>query len=43
MPASRPHILVEDLKIGWGSRVLMEHVTFEVAARDHTGDSRRIG
>ena len=30
MPSSRPHIIVEDLKIGWGSRVLMEHVTFEV-------------
>ena len=30
MSSSRPHIVVEDLKIGWGSRVLMEHVTFEV-------------
>jgi phospholipid/cholesterol/gamma-HCH transport system ATP-binding protein len=30
MPPSRPHIVVEDLRIGWGSRVLMEHVSFEV-------------
>jgi phospholipid/cholesterol/gamma-HCH transport system ATP-binding protein len=30
MPASRPHIIVDDLRIGWGSRVLMEHVTFDV-------------
>ena len=30
MPASRPHIVVEDLRIGWGTRVLMEHVSFEV-------------
>jgi len=30
MPASRPHIVVDDLRIGWGSRVLMEHVTFDV-------------
>ena len=30
MPASRPHIIVEDLRIGWGSRVLMEHVNFGV-------------
>ena len=29
MPA-RPHIIVDDLKIGWGSRVLMEHVSFEI-------------
>jgi len=27
---SRPHIIVDDLRIGWGSRVLMEHVSFEV-------------
>ena len=27
---SRPHILVDDLKIGWGSRVLMENVSFEI-------------
>jgi phospholipid/cholesterol/gamma-HCH transport system ATP-binding protein len=27
---SRPHIIVNDLRIGWGSRVLMEHVTFDV-------------
>ena len=30
MPAARPHIVVEDLRIGWGTRVLMEHVTFSV-------------
>ena len=30
MPASRPHIVVEDLRIGWGNRVLMEHVSFGV-------------
>jgi phospholipid/cholesterol/gamma-HCH transport system ATP-binding protein len=29
-PSSRPHIVVDDLRIGWGSRVLMEHVSFEV-------------
>ena len=30
MPRSRPHIVVNDLRIGWGTRVLMEHVTFDV-------------
>jgi phospholipid/cholesterol/gamma-HCH transport system ATP-binding protein len=30
MPAPRPHIIVDDLRIGWGSRVLMEHVSFDV-------------
>ena len=30
MPPSRPHIVVNDLCIGWGTRVLMEHVTFDV-------------
>src|SRR6187397_2919927 len=30
MPSSRAHIVVEDLRIGWGTRVLMEHVSFEV-------------
>jgi len=30
MPPSRPHIIVEDLRIGWGTRVLMEHVTFDI-------------
>ncbi len=30
MLTSRPHIVVEDLRNGWGSRVLMEHVNFEV-------------
>jgi phospholipid/cholesterol/gamma-HCH transport system ATP-binding protein len=31
MTQSRPHITVDDLRIGWGSRVLMEHVHFTVA------------
>ena len=31
MQPSRPHIIVDDLRIGWGSRVLMEHVSFDVA------------
>src|SRR3954468_3490834 len=26
----RPHIVVDDLRIGWGTRVLMEHVNFTV-------------
>ena len=30
MPSSRAHIIVNDLRIGWGTRVLMEHVNFEV-------------
>ncbi len=30
MPNPQPHIVVNDLRIGWGSRVLMEHVTFDV-------------
>jgi len=30
MPAARPHIVVDDLRIGWGSRVLMEHVSFQI-------------
>ena len=30
MPSAGPHITVEDLRIGWGSRVLMEHVSFQV-------------
>ena len=30
MPDPGPHIVVEDLRIGWGTRVLMEHVSFEV-------------
>ena len=30
MPDPGPHIVVEDLRIGWGTRVLMEHVNFEV-------------
>ena len=31
MPSSRPHITVNNLRIGWGTQVLMEHITFEVA------------
>ena len=31
MPELRPHIIVEDLRIGWGTQVLMEHVSFKVA------------
>lgn len=30
MQVSGPHITVEDLRIGWGSKVLMEHVSFQV-------------
>jgi phospholipid/cholesterol/gamma-HCH transport system ATP-binding protein len=30
MSPPRPHITVEDLSIGWGARVLMEHITFQV-------------
>jgi phospholipid/cholesterol/gamma-HCH transport system ATP-binding protein len=30
MPAGRPHIIVDDLRIGWGSRVLIEHVSFQI-------------
>src|SRR6188768_3916203 len=30
MAAARPHIVVDDLRIGWGSRILMEHVSFEI-------------
>jgi phospholipid/cholesterol/gamma-HCH transport system ATP-binding protein len=30
MPSPRPHLVVDDLRIGWGSRMLMEHVSFEV-------------
>lgn len=32
-PLSKPHITVEDLRIGWGAQVLMEHVTFQVERR----------
>lgn len=28
--ARTPHIVVDDLRIGWGSRVLMEHVSFQI-------------
>ena len=31
MQSPRPHITVDELRIGWGSRVLMEHLSFEVA------------
>src|SRR5262245_44570724 len=30
MLSARPHIIVNDLRIGWGSRVLVEHVNFQV-------------
>src|SRR6516162_1427878 len=30
MALARPHITVDDLRVGWGTRVLMEHVTFDV-------------
>jgi phospholipid/cholesterol/gamma-HCH transport system ATP-binding protein len=30
MPLSRPHITVDDLRVGWGTRVLLEHITFAV-------------
>ena len=30
MPISRPHIEVDDLRIGWGARVLMNQVSFQV-------------
>jgi phospholipid/cholesterol/gamma-HCH transport system ATP-binding protein len=30
MPLPRPHIAVDDLRVGWGTRVLMEHITFQV-------------
>ena len=32
-PLSKPHITIEDLRIGWGAQVLMEHVTFQVERR----------
>ena len=30
MPLSRPHITVDDLWVGWGTRVLVEHITFQI-------------
>ena len=30
MPLQRPHITVDDLRVGWGTQVLMEHVSFQV-------------
>jgi phospholipid/cholesterol/gamma-HCH transport system ATP-binding protein len=30
MPLSTAHITVDDLRIGWGTRVLLEHVTFQI-------------
>jgi phospholipid/cholesterol/gamma-HCH transport system ATP-binding protein len=30
MQRLRPHITVDDLRVGWGERVLLEHVSFEV-------------
>ena len=43
MPSLRPHITVEDLRIGWGSRVLMEHVNFRGRAGIDLRDTRRLG
>jgi phospholipid/cholesterol/gamma-HCH transport system ATP-binding protein len=31
MQELRPHITVDELRIGWGTRVLLEHLSFEVA------------
>ena len=30
MPLSKPHITVDDLRAGWGTRVLLEHITFQI-------------
>ena len=30
MALSKPHITVDDLQVGWGTRVILEHVTFQV-------------
>ena len=30
MALPRPHITVDDLRIGWETRVLMEHITFQI-------------
>jgi phospholipid/cholesterol/gamma-HCH transport system ATP-binding protein len=30
MPLPRPHIVVDSLRAGWGTQVLMEHVSFQV-------------
>ena len=30
MALSMPHITVDDLRVGWGERVLMEHVSFQI-------------
>jgi phospholipid/cholesterol/gamma-HCH transport system ATP-binding protein len=30
MPLQRPYITVDDLRMGWGTRVLMEHISFQV-------------
>ena len=30
MPLPRPHITVNDLRVGWGTRVLLEHVSFQI-------------
>jgi len=30
MSTRRPHIIIEDLRIGWGSRILMDHVTVDI-------------
>jgi phospholipid/cholesterol/gamma-HCH transport system ATP-binding protein len=30
MPQSRPHITVDDLRVGWGAEILLDHITFQV-------------
>jgi phospholipid/cholesterol/gamma-HCH transport system ATP-binding protein len=30
MAIPRPHIIVEDLLVGWGTKVLLEHISFQV-------------
>ena len=30
MPLRRPHITGDEVRVGWGTRVLLEHVTFQV-------------
>ena len=42
MALPRPHITVDNLSIGWGSRVLMEHVNFPGRARNDLHDPRRL-
>jgi phospholipid/cholesterol/gamma-HCH transport system ATP-binding protein len=30
MPLPRPYIIVDDLQVGWGTKVLMDHISFQV-------------